>query len=174
MDVIRRATSADVPSIASIYNWYVAHTVVTFEETAVSNHEMTRRLADVLASHDWLVLVREGKVSGYAYASRFRERAAYRFATESTVYLAHGLSGQGLGTALYGALIARVFALGYRHMIGIIALPNDASVRLHERLGFAKVAQYVRVGRKLGRWIDVGSWQLERGDFELREESAAT
>lgn len=171
MNEIRRATPADVPSIAKIYNWYVAHTVVTFEEEPVSDREMSRRLDEVLANYDWLVLVRGGRVAGYAYASRFRERAAYRWATESTIYLEHGLEGQGLGTALYGALIGKVFALGYRHLIGVIALPNEASVRLHDRLGFAKVAHYVRVGRKLGRWIDVGSWQLERGDFELPKDA---
>ena len=101
---------------------------------------------------------------GYAYAGRFRERAAYGQATESTIYLRHGLEGKGLGGPLYAELIRRTFARGFRHMIGAIALPNEPSVRLHERLGFAPAGRLVRIGYKLGRWIDVGNWQLERAD----------
>jgi RimJ/RimL family protein N-acetyltransferase len=89
-------------------------------------------------------------------------RAAYRFITESTIYLRNGLQGQGLGKPLYRATIERIFALGYTSLIGAIALPNDASVALHESLGFEKVGHLRRVGWKHERWIDVGSWQLEK------------
>jgi phosphinothricin acetyltransferase len=112
------------------------------------------------------VLEQEGKVAGYAYASRFRERVAYRFTTESTIYLSPAFVGRGLGAPLYRALLDRIFELGYRHAIGAISLPNDASVRLHERLGFVKVAHYPRVGKKFGRWIDVAAWQLENSSFD--------
>ncbi len=174
MDQIRRATLADAPAIAAIYNWYVANTVVTFEEDPVSDAEMARRVSDVLGAYDWIVLVRDGRLAGYAYASRFRERAAYRWATESTIYLEQGLSGQGLGKRLYGALVQRIFALGYRHMVGGISLPNDRSVRLHESLGFVKVAHYPRIGKKLGRWVDVASWQLEQKGFDEVPAAGAT
>ena len=97
--------------------------------------EMARRIEGVLAAHEWLVLERAGELLGYAYAGRFRERAAYRHATESTIYLRHGLEGKGLGAPLYGELVKRTFARGYRHLVGAIALPNEPSVRLHERLG---------------------------------------
>ena len=158
---IRSATPADAAAVAAIYNWYVAHTVITFEVDPVAAAEMAARIQTVLAAHDWLLLERGSELLGYAYAGRFHARAGYRFATESTIYLRHGLEGQGLGTKLYGELVERTLARGYRHLIGGIALPNEPSVRLHEKLGFVKVGHLVRIGRKFERWIDVGHWQLE-------------
>ena len=158
---IRSATPADAAAIAAIYAWYVEHSVITFEVEPVPAAEMARRIEAVLAAHEWLVLERGAEILGYAYASRFRERAAYAHATESTIYLRHGLEGRRLGGPLYTELVRRTFARGYRHLVGAIALPNEPSVRLHERLGFRKVGQLVRIGFKLGRWIDVGTWQLE-------------
>ncbi len=159
---IRSATSADAAAIAAIYNWYIVNTVITFEVDPVSDDEMARRIDSVLAAHEWLVLDRAGELLGYAYAGRFRERAAYGQATESTIYLRHGLEGKGLGAPLYTELIRRTFARGYRHLIGAIALPNEPSVRFHERLGFVKAGHLFRIGRKFDRWVDVGNWQLER------------
>ncbi len=166
MDITRRATQADAPAIAALYNHYIRQTVVTFEEEAVTDTEMGRRIEGVLQAHDWLVLIRDGAVAGYAYASRFHQRVAYRFTTESTIYLAPAHTGRGLGPLLYKKLIERTFELGYRQLIGAISLPNDASVRLHESLGFVKVAHYPRIGKKFGRWIDVGAWQLEHAGFD--------
>ena len=163
---IRMATSADAAAIADIYNWYVEHTVITFEVDPVSADEMAQRIAGVLAAHEWLVLESNGELLGYAYAGRFRERAAYSLATESTIYLRHGLEGKGLGGSLYAALIRRTFARGYRHLVGAIALPNEPSVRLHERLGFVKAGHLFRIGRKFDRWVDVGNWQLENSAFD--------
>jgi phosphinothricin acetyltransferase len=161
---IRPATPDDAAAIAEIYNWYVAHTVITFEVDPVPAGEMAARIATVLRAHEWLVLERAGELLGYAYAGRFRERAAYAHATESTIYLRHGLEGRGLGAPLYRELIRRTFARGYRHLVGAIALPNEPSVRLHERLGFAKAGHLYRIGHKLGRWVDVGNWQLENSE----------
>jgi L-amino acid N-acyltransferase YncA len=161
---IRSATVADATAIAAIYNWYIANTTITFEVDPVSAEEMAQRIATVLAAHEWLVLERAGEVQGYAYAGRFRERAAYAQATESTIYLRHGLEGKGLGAPLYLELIRRIFARGYRHLVGAIALPNEPSVRLHERLGFVPAGRLARIGFKFERWIDVGNWQLERPD----------
>jgi phosphinothricin acetyltransferase len=135
--------------------------VITFEVDPVSVGEMAQRIATVLAAHEWLVLDRSGELLGYAYAGRFRERAAYSLATESTIYLRHGLERKGLGAPLYAELVRRTFARGYRHLVGAIALPNEPSVRLHERLGFVKAGHLVRIGRKFDRSIDVGNWQLE-------------
>ncbi len=162
MSEIRRATPADASAIARIYNWYVENTVVTFEVDPVSDAEMARRIESTLEKYEWLVSARGAEVLGYAYAGRFRERAAYRFITESTIYLRNGLRGQGLGKPLYRATIERTFTLGYTSLIGAIALPNEASVALHEALGFEKVGHLRRVGWKHERWIDVGSWQLEK------------
>jgi phosphinothricin acetyltransferase len=158
---LRSASPADAAAIADVYNWYVANTVITFEVDPVPPAEMARRIETVLAAHEWLVLERGGELLGYAYAARYHTRAAYGWTAESTIYLRHGLEGQGLGTTLYGELVRRVFARGYRSLIGGIALPNEPSVRLHEKLGFAKASHLKRVGCKFGRWIDVGHWQLE-------------
>jgi phosphinothricin acetyltransferase len=158
---IRTASPADAVAVAAIYNWYVANTVITFEVDPVPAEEMARRIEAVLAAHEWLVLENGGELLGYAYAGRYHARAAYGYTAESTIYLRHGLEGQGLGTPLYAELLRRILARGYRSLIGGIALPNEPSVRLHERLGFEKVSHLRRIGFKLGRWIDVGHWQLE-------------
>jgi phosphinothricin acetyltransferase len=158
---IRAATLADAGAVAAIYNWYVANTVITFEVDPVPAEEMVRRIETVLAAHEWLVLEHGSELLGYAYAGRFHARAAYGYTAESTIYLRHGLEGQGLGTRLYAELLQRIFARGYRSLIGGIALPNEPSVRLHEKLGFEKVSHLRRIGFKFERWIDVGHWQLE-------------
>lgn len=159
--VVREAVEADAAALARIYNHFIAHTVVTFEEQPIDASEMARRLADVrAASLPWLVVEHRGCLAGYAYATRWRPRAAYRHAVETTVYLAPELTGRGLGTLVYSRLLA---ALGEREVhaiIGGIALPNDASVALHEKLGFRKVAHFEQVGFKFNRWIDVGYWQI--------------
>jgi len=158
--MIRLAADTDADALARIYNHYVAETVVTFEEQPVAPDEMARRAAEVLeAGLPWLVADEADGVVGFAYASKWKGRCAYRFAVETTVYLAPEAVGRGLGTALYAELLERVRALGMHTAIGGIALPNDASVALHEKLGMERVALFREVGFKLGRWIDVGYWQ---------------
>ena len=158
--MIRPAREGDAEAIARIYNHYVLNTVITFEEEAVSIAEMAARIAEIGSfGFPWLVAEREGKVVGYAYATRWHGRSAYRYSVESTVYLAHDAVGQGLGTRLYEALLSRLEELGLRVVIGGIALPNRESVALHEKLGMRQVAHFREVGFKLGRWIDVGYWQ---------------
>lgn len=159
--VIRAANAGDGAAVADVYNGYVLDTIVTFEEKPVSAAEMARRIEAVSTAHDWLLLERDGSLLGYAYAGPFHARAAYRFATESTIYLRQGLGGKGHGTRLYRELVDRTLARGTRTLVGVIALPNEASTRLHEKLGFVKVGHLRRVGRKLGRWVDVGYWQLD-------------
>jgi L-amino acid N-acyltransferase YncA len=159
--IVRAAAAADAAAVARIYNHYVAETVVTFEEEPVAAAEMARRMAEVqAASLPWLVAEREGAVAGYAYATPWRTRRSYRFAAELTVYIAPGLGGRGLGSALYRQLLAAARDRGLHAVMGGIALPNEASVRLHEKLGFEKVAHFREVGFKFGRWVDVGYWQL--------------
>jgi phosphinothricin acetyltransferase len=158
--IVRPATAADGAAIADIYNPFITDTVVTFEEEPVDARGMARRIDDVqAASLPWIVAEEGGRVVGYAYASRFRTRAAYRFSTEVTVYLAAGCEGRGLGTRLYNELFEQLRALGVHVVIGGIALPNDASVALHEKLGLRKVAHFAEVGFKFNRWVDVGFWQ---------------
>lgn len=156
---IRAATAADAQAIVSIYNYYVTDTVVTFEEKPVSMAEMADRITDVTcASLPWLVAESQGQILGYAYASKWKGRSAYRFTVESTVYLCRNHLGLGLGSGLYGELLPLLADRGMHAVIGGIALPNPASVALHEKLGFAKVAHFPEVGFKMGRWIDVGYW----------------
>ena len=159
--VVRSAAAGDAGAIAEIYNQYVATSVITFEEAPVSLEEMARRIAEAgSASLPWLVAEREGKVAGYAYASPWKARSAYRFSVEVTVYVHAGRPREGIGRRLYEELLAGLRARGIHSAFGVIALPNEASVALHERLGFVKVAHLREVGFKFDRWIDVGYWQL--------------
>lgn len=157
---VRDATAADAEAIAGLYNHFVVATVVTFEESAVPAVEMARRIAEVQAAAlPWLVATREGRVVGYAYAAPWRARSAYRHSVEITVYVDQAMPGQGIGSALYTELFARLRARGVHAVIGGITLPNDASVALHERFGMRKVAHFAEVGFKFGAWRDVGYWQ---------------
>ena len=159
-EMIRSASEGDASAVCSIYNHYVMNTCVTFEEVPVLEAEMNARIRDATASLPWLVLEDCDKVVGYAYASRWKSRCAYRYAVESTVYLRHDTIGRGFGRRLYEHLIAELRTAGMHSVIGGIALPNLASQRLHEKLGFKKVAHFEQVGWKFNRWIDVGYWEL--------------
>ena len=158
---IRRANTADAAAIASIYNHYVQTSTITFEEDLVDTKSMAARIEAVQAMNmPWYVAVERRVTFGYAYAIPWRQRAAYRFASEATVYVAAGRSGRGVGTALYGSLLPALRGLGLHTVLAGIALPNDASVSLHERFGFRKVAHLSEVGFKMQQWVDVGYWQL--------------
>jgi phosphinothricin acetyltransferase len=158
--MIRIATALDAKSIAGIYNHYVENTVIRFEEANVTAEEMARRIADIGGRYPWLVYERGDEVLGYAYGGRFAARSAYRLTAEATVYVAQGAKRSGIGTELYRELIGRLRAQRLHSVLGIIALPNDASVRLHEKCGFSKVGEFKDVGWKFDQWIDVGYWQL--------------
>jgi L-amino acid N-acyltransferase YncA len=159
--IIRPARSSDADRICAIYNHYVAITTISFEEEPVSGAEMSRRIADVASANlPWLVMVEDDTLIGYAYATKWRVRPAYRYSVESSIYLDPAYAGQGAGRTLYEALLAELRGRDLHLVIGGIAQPNEASVRLHERLGFRKVAHFSEVGLKFGRWIDVGYWQL--------------
>ena len=157
---VRDAVADDAESICRIYNLHVRNTIVTFEENDVPCHEMRARIAGVQSSLPWLVAERNGDVVGYAYATKWHERAGYRYAVQSTIYVAESAWRQGVGTALYDALLERLSAGTIRTAIGVVALPNPASVALHEKCGFRKVGHLDRVGIKFGRWVDVGLWQI--------------
>ena len=158
--MIRPATASDADSIARIYNHYILNTFITFEEQTVSASEIAGRIAEVAsASLPWLVAEHGGRIVGYAYASKWKGRCAYRFTVESSVYLDANSVGNGYGTRLYQHLFAALKACGMHVVIGGIALPNAASVALHEKLGLKKVAHFSEVGFKFDNWIDVGYWQ---------------
>jgi len=157
---IRPVEPDDAAAIAAIYNHYIAETVITFEEVPVSAAEIARRIEEVRAAAlPWLVALQAGRILGYAYATRWRDRSAYRFAAEVTVYLDPSDVGRGIGSSLYAELFPQLEARGIHAALGGIALPNEVSIALHEKFGMRKVAHLQEVGFKFDRWIDVGYWQ---------------
>ena len=156
---IRPATREDAAAICAIYNHYVATSEATFDEALVAVDDMARRVATVTAAWPWLVAEDDGAVVGYAYASQWKPRTGYRHTAESTVYLDPAVFGRGTGSALYASLFEALRACGVHCVIAGIALPNPASLSLHEKFGFRKVAHFSECGTKFGRWIDVGYWQ---------------
>jgi len=158
---IRSAAATDCEALAHIYNYYIENTVITFEEAPIAAQGMAARLADVQnASLPWLVAELEGAVVGYAYATRWKVRSAYRYSVETTIYLKHGCEGRGIGKQLYSELLGILRGCGIHVAIGGAALPNEASVALHENLGFERVATFRQVGFKHDRWVDVAYWQI--------------
>jgi L-amino acid N-acyltransferase YncA len=158
--VIRHATLDDAAAVCVIYNHYIQHTTITFEEVLLEAGEMRARIEKVTAVHPWFVAEVDGVILGYAYGRAFHERSAYRFTCEAAVYLRHDAGGRGLGSQLYTALLAELRDRGMHIVIGGIALPNDASLALHKKFGFQEAAHYREVGWKFERWIDVAYLQL--------------
>jgi L-amino acid N-acyltransferase YncA len=150
----------DGAACAAIYAPYVLESAVSFEEAAPDAEAMAARIARVAATHAWLVAEEDGVVAGYAYASQHRERAAYRWACDVAVYVDPAHRRRGVGRALYAALFERLRAQRFHVACAGITLPNRASVRLHEALGFEPVGVYRAIGFKAGAWRDVGWWQL--------------
>lgn len=170
---LRTVERTDAAAIAAIYNHYVNNSTITFEENVVEAEEIAGRIGDVLSRHlPWYLAVEQDITVGYAYATPWRSRSAYRFAVEVTVYVAQGHTGKGIGTLLYTALLDIVRKDGFHTAIAGIALPNAQSVALHERLGFEKVAHFKQVGFKMDHWIDVGYWQriLDTCDQDLQSD----
>ncbi len=158
--MIRVASIKDAGDIAGIYNNYITRTVITFEEQEVTAAQIAHRISEVLSSSlPWLVADRSGQVAGYAYASQWKVRSAYRFSVETAVYVHKDHLGCGLGSELYEALFAALRDRGVHVALAGIALPNERSIALHEKFGLRKVARFEEVGFKFGRWIDVGYWQ---------------
>ena len=155
--VVRDATSDDMHTITEIYNYYVEETVITFEEEPVTVSEMQKRVEQI---HElglpWLVACRDDDVFGYAYVGGWKARSAYRHSVETSIYVDPKASGRGVGHSLFAALDERLQALPIRFAAGVIALPNDASIRLHEKFGYEKAGLVKDVGYKFGRWIDCG------------------
>ena len=158
---LRDATPEDAAALAAIYNYYVVNTAISFEEAPASEDDIRQRIATVHnAGLPWLVALVDGEIAAYAYATPWRVRSAYRYSVESSVYVAHDKPRRGLGRTLYCALLERLRGAGIHMAIAGIALPNDASIALHEAMQFKKVAHFAEVGRKFERWIDVGYWEL--------------
>jgi len=158
--MLRKVRTDDVSRICDIYNHYVMHTPVTFEEIPVTAAEMQSRILKVTETLPWLVSEEDGKLIGYCYASKWRVRTAYRHSVEATVYMHPASVGKGKGAELLGALLAELRAREVHCVMGGVALPNPASIALLEKFGLSQVAHFREVGYKFGTWIDVGYWQL--------------
>lgn len=161
MSMIRLAIPDDAAAIAEIYRPYVLETAISFETDAPSAAQMNERIHQTLCKYPWFVFEEAGEILGYAYAGSFRSRCAYSWTVESSVYVRQGLHGKGIGKQLYQTLLEALKRQGAVNVIGAIGLPNESSVRLHESVGFVKVAHLKDIGFKLGRWWDVGYWELQ-------------
>ncbi|MEM8668954.1 MAG: N-acetyltransferase family protein [Planctomycetota bacterium] len=167
--LIRESNPVDAAAIAEIYNHYILNTLVTFETEAVTAEEIRNRMEGVSSlSLPWIIAEWEGEVAGYAYANRFHSRAAYAKTAETTVYLHPSHCGRGIGSRLYRRLLDLVSLTPIHTVIGAIALPNEPSEQLHERLGFKKVGHFHEVGLKFDKRIDVGFWQRMDSRRSLR------
>jgi phosphinothricin acetyltransferase len=169
---IRAARPEDAAAIAAIYAPYVLSGTVSFENEAPDTRQMRTRMAASDGLYPWMVATSadDGDGSGvlaYAYATRFRDRPAYRYCVETSVYVAGATQGQGVGRLLYEALVDTLRAQGFTQAIGVITLPNDRSITMHESVGFQRAGVYREIGFKQGRWIDVGFWQCELNDSAI-------
>lgn len=155
--MIRKATIKDAKAITDIYNYYVKNDIATFTENPIYVKETE---ANIKNSILWLVFIENNIVVGYSYANKWRERSAYRFSVETSVYLDVNHKGKSIGTKLYAQLLSEIKKLNIHAAIGGISLPNKASESLHEKFGFKKVAHYKEIGFKFNKWVDVSYWQL--------------
>jgi L-amino acid N-acyltransferase YncA len=161
--MVRKVKIEDSRQVCDIYNFYILNTTVTFEEIALTETEMRERIEKISSKYPFLVWEENGQVIGYAYATEWKVRAAYRNSVEVTIYLKNGNSGKGIGKQLYDELFRQIKQnkdLNIHAIIGGIALPNEASVALHEKFGFQKVAHFKEVGYKFQQWVDVAYWEL--------------
>lgn len=159
--MIRPVKHADASQICAIYNHYIETSVISFELTPVSVEQMAQRIEQIATMGlPWLVATDGEQLLGYAYATTWKARFAYRFSAEITVYLALQGTAKGVGTALYQALFEVLEAKQIHAVVACIALPNAHSVALHEKFGMRKVGHFEEVGQKFDNWLDVGYWQV--------------
>ena len=159
--MIRKATLADTSALLEIYNYYVIHTTVTFDEVALSLNAFTEKLELILKDYPCIVFEDNNEILGFAYGSKFRLKPAYNYTVESTVYVKNGAHGKQIGSKLYTELLAQLKQRNFKSVLGVLTIPNPASVKLHEKFGFTQVAHLKDVGFKFDTWLDVGIFQLK-------------
>ena len=158
--MIRTVKNEDAEAICGIYKYYVENTIISFEETAPGIPEMEERIRAISGKYPYLVWEDSGEINGYTYANRWRERSAYRYSAELSIYLRNGFQGRGMGRKLMERLLEEIRETEVHSLLAGIALPNERSVALHEKFGFKKIAQFEEIGLKFGKWHDVGYWEL--------------
>jgi L-amino acid N-acyltransferase YncA len=165
--IIRFANSNDIESIYAIYTPYILNSAVSFETELPSIEDFTKRIETLLHTFPFLVFEdHDGKVKGYAYVGKYRERKAYQWCVESSIYMADDFIGKGVAKELYQTLINLVKEAGHTRVYGVIAVPNDRSEAFHRKLGFEKFATFKKTGFKLGKWWDVAWYELVLNDSE--------
>ena len=165
MKLIRVATENDAKNILGIYSPYIANTSFTFETEVLSVDAFKERINTYLVNWPWLVCEMDGTLAGYAYGTKYRERTAYQWCVEVSVYIHDDHQRSGIARALYMALIEILKRQGFRNVYAVINLPNEKSVAFHESCGFVYFATYMNVGYKLGKWKNVGWWQLLLNEY---------
>jgi L-amino acid N-acyltransferase YncA len=163
--MIRLAKPADAAGILEIYAPYIRNTSLTFEGEVPSEKAFAERIQNYLFHWPWLICEIDGQIAGYAYGSKYRERAGYQWCVECSVYIHDDHHSKGIAKKLYAVLFALLKKQGYCNVYAVINLPNDKSVRLHESCGFKWFANYDNVGYKLGKWKTVGWWQLTINEY---------
>ena len=158
--MIRNAHITDAKQLVAIYNYYVLHSVVTFDDVPMSLKDFEEKVSLIGATFPFIVFEEDSEILGYAYGSKWRQKPAYTHTVETTVYVKHDTHGKRIGTKLYAELLSLLKKQKYHAVIGGLTLPNDASVKLHEKFGFQQVAHFKEVGLKFGQWLDVGFWEL--------------
>ncbi len=158
--MIRPLSINDTEELLDIYNYYVLNSIVTFDDEALSLEAFKDKIARISVDYPFIVFEENDEILGYAYGSRWRPKPAYKHTVESTVYVKHDVLGKQVGTRLYTELLSQLKEQNYHVVLGGLTLPNDASVKLHEKFGFKQVAHFKEVGLKFDKWLDVGFWQL--------------
>jgi L-amino acid N-acyltransferase YncA len=156
---IREVTAADLSQIQNIYNHYIQHTLITFDLETYSMEQMTDKITALQKDYPVLVAHQANHIVGYAYASAWKTKAAYKHSAETTIYMHPDFKEQGIGTRLYNALLTSLPLFDIVNAIACITIPNEQSIKLHEKLGFNKVGRFDQVGYKHEQWIDVEYWQ---------------
>jgi len=158
--MIRQIKASDVPKILPIYNYHVQNTVVTFDIIPLSIEQYTKKVMRISDEFPFLVYIDNTEIVGFAYASNWRQKPAYNHTVESTIYTKNSAQKRQIGTKLYLELLQQLKVKGYKTVIGGISLPNEPSVKFHEKFGYEKVGHFSKVGKKFDKWVDVAFWQL--------------
>lgn len=158
--MLRNVQISDAQQIIDIYNYYVVNTVVTFDLEAASLESFTEKIKTIYSDYPFIVYEENNEILGYAYGSKFRPKPAYNHTVESTIYIKNGQHGKQLGTKLYSELLRLLKQDNFHIVLGVLTLPNEVSVKLHEKFGFKQVAYLKEAGFKFGNWQDVGFYQL--------------
>ena len=162
---VRAATRFDAEAITDIYAPSITNAAISFETEVPSIQEMQKRIETIVQQFPWIVCVVDGKIAGYVYSSRYRDREAYQWSCECTAYIHEQFKGKGVGMELYELLFQLLNLQGFKTVYAVVTLPNEASIKLHEKCGFKKFAVFENVGYKFGQWHSVGWWKLRLNDY---------